>query len=297
MKIISLVFLFLFCFQTFAEIEIKLPELRGPVVDEVGFLEYEEQNELTETIKKIINLGGPHIQILMVDNLQGHTPEDFSIYVAETWQIGTGKEDNGIIILVAKEERKIRIEVGNGIEDRLTDYTTSMLIQDYLTPQFKNSRYFLGLRYTLEEIAKIFEIKLDPGQNKFQPIRLKKNQPTKTYLILPFLIFFIFIYPIYIRFLGTGRIARGGLGSIFFLLLSFVIIPVISIPIIAIFAFIGFFIGLIGPSNFLMSLNHHRSTSPWNSRGGGFGGGFEGSSGNWGGRGGGFSGGGASGDW
>lgn len=136
---------------------IKIPKLTSSVIDKAKLLSIKEREMLQKRIKKIFSNGGPQIQILTVENVQGLEIEDFSIRVAESWKIGSKEDGNGIIIIVAKEERKVRIEVGDGIEGDLTDYKSNQIIQEKIIPQFKLSRFSQGLQAAIIEIDWFFK--------------------------------------------------------------------------------------------------------------------------------------------
>ncbi|MEZ7198477.1 TPM domain-containing protein [Pseudodesulfovibrio karagichevae] len=84
------------------------------------------------------------VAVLTVPSLQGDSIDDFSIRVAEAWKVGQKSFDNGVILLVSKEDRKIRIEVGYGLEGRLTDVLAGQIIDNVITPQFKAGRFDQG---------------------------------------------------------------------------------------------------------------------------------------------------------
>ena len=269
--------------------EIQIPALRAPVMDEAQFLSEREEQDLNQLAYEIYTNKGPQITIFTVKDMQGNEIEDFSIRVAEKWQLGTKDQGNGLLIIIAKAERKMRIEVGQGIEGEITDYESNQYINQVLAPAFKRGQFHAGLRVVMEDIAGKFNVKMGSGRSyvrrSAQPVQLPKALITA----FPFIIIFIILGQLFLRkkpvargmFTGTSLAGAGFLfgGA--------------GIAIIGMLFFVGLMIGLIGLHNLLFAL----AAGGGRSRGGGFGGGGFGGGGGWSGGGGGFSGGGSSGNW
>jgi len=278
-------FLFLqFLTLTFGQ-EISLPALRSPVMDEAGFLNEREKESLAEFCYHIYTSKGPQITILTVNNLQGLPIEDFSIKVAEKWQLGTKDKDNGLLIIASKEERKIRIEVGNGIEGEITDFDSSKMIQNLMTPNFRQGNFYQGFRSVLEEVAERFQIPIQ-GQSSKVVRRIKRNKDNLIFDVFPFVILVLILGQI---FLSKNTTVRGFFSGFSLSGLSYFFIPGIGAGIFVIFL-VGLVLGLIGLNNLLYILASSGGGRGYH--GGGSGGGRS-----WSGGGGGFSGGGSSGGW
>ncbi len=127
---------------------LAVPPLTGPVVDEAGLLSGAEAQRLDRLARAALaGEGGQAVQLqfLLVPSLEGEPIEDYSIRVAEAWKIGDRKEGNGVLVVVARDDRKIRIEVGQGLEGQLTDVQSSRIIREVLQPAFRQQRYGAGL--------------------------------------------------------------------------------------------------------------------------------------------------------
>jgi uncharacterized protein len=127
---------------------LAVPPLTGPVVDQAGLLSGAEARRLEGLARAALaGEGGQAVQLqfLLVPSLEGDALEDFSIRVAEAWKIGSKKEGNGVLVVVARDDRKIRIEVGQGLEGQLTDVQSARLIRDVIQPAFRAQRYGDGL--------------------------------------------------------------------------------------------------------------------------------------------------------
>lgn len=128
---------------------LAVPELTGPVVDRAGLLSRTEARRL-EDLARAARAGGEggagiQLQYLIVPSLEGDALEDFSIRVAEAWRIGTKGRDDGVLVVVARDDRKVRIEVGGGLEGQLTDVQSSRIIRGTIAPAFRERRFGDGL--------------------------------------------------------------------------------------------------------------------------------------------------------
>lgn len=170
--------------------ELSFPTLNRPVIDMVGLLTEESQASLSSQIKQIYEAKGPQIGILVTNDLQGYPIEEYSIRLAERWQLGGAKSDNGLIVVIAPSERKMRIEVGGGVEGEITDLVASRLISDVLRPAFKAEDYAGGLQQVLIVVAERFDIKLNGagGVRRQKRVRTDISPGTLIFLIFLFVI-------------------------------------------------------------------------------------------------------------
>ncbi len=125
-----------------------VPPLTGPVVDEAGVLsgaEVRRLDSLARAARDLDGRRGVQLQYLLVQGLDGEPIEEFAIRVAEAWKLGDSARGDGVLLVVAVGDRKARIEVGNGVEGKLTDAQSSRIIRNVLTPAFRAGRYGDGL--------------------------------------------------------------------------------------------------------------------------------------------------------
>lgn len=275
--------------------EITVPRLTSPVVDLGGILSPGENARLADKIRDILKQNGPQIQILIVKDLGGFPIEEYSIKVAESWKIGSKAKGDGVIILMSQADREVRIEVGEGIEGELTDVEAHQIIQYGMIPEFRKGNFGKGFETAIDTIAGEFGIqaysKSASSRNLSPPKRLAKIRRSKEQmvsLLLPIIIFFA-TFPLIIKILGRNPLLRSVAGAAYMGALTFFLVGHLFFIILAVV--FGFFIGLIGPLNFLMVMLSSSGRGGYG-RGGSYGG-----SGGWSGGGGGFSGGGASGSW
>ncbi len=135
-------------FVAHASVIERSPE--GFVNDYAGMFTYSERSELEAKLVQFEQETGNEIVVVTVPTLEGDVIENVAVELFEAWGIGKKNEDNGVLLLIAREEREIRIEVGYGIEPVLTDAQSSWIIEDVLTPAFKEERYGEGVRAGLD---------------------------------------------------------------------------------------------------------------------------------------------------
>lgn len=131
-----------------AAAEVPVPTLTGPVVDRAGVLDERWSSRLSDLARAArAEEGGtgPQLQYLLVRSLEGEPIESFSMRVAEAWQIGSRGKDNGVLLVVSLQDRRVRIEVGGGIEGGLTDAQAGRIIRGTIAPAFREGRYGAGL--------------------------------------------------------------------------------------------------------------------------------------------------------
>lgn len=128
---------------TFAQI--NFPELTGRVVDNADILDDKTERVLSEQLEAHEQATGNQIVVVTLPNLQGHTIEDYGYQLGRHWQLGQKDKDNGALLIVAQEERKVRIEVGYGLEGELTDAVVSSIIHMVILPQFRQGDFNGGI--------------------------------------------------------------------------------------------------------------------------------------------------------
>lgn len=123
---------------------LEVPVLTGRVNDYASMLSAEVELEINEKLARVEEAESTQIVVLTINSLEGEPLEEFSIRVAEKWGIGQKGFDNGALLLVAKKERKVRIEVGYGLEGSLTDLTAGRIVDNGIVPLFAKGRFDEG---------------------------------------------------------------------------------------------------------------------------------------------------------
>ena len=147
----------LLCFSCAARAEVAVPPLTGRVVDQTGTLSSGDIASLQQTLRAFESRKGSQIAVLIVPTTDGEAIEPFSLRVAEAWKIGRKKIDDGALLVVAKNDRKLRIEVGYGLEGALTDVTAKRIIDEDITPKFKSGDFAGGVSAGINRMIKVID--------------------------------------------------------------------------------------------------------------------------------------------
>lgn len=263
---------------------------KGAVNDFAGMLTLSQAEGLAAKLSAFQQQTGNAIVVAMVNNLGGDTVLNFAVQLFRDWEIGQKGKDNGVLILVSKEDREMRIEVGYGLEGALTDAQSFWIIRDVLTPAFKNGDYAGGLDGAVDKIIGAI------SGTETVPSGSPSDSGSGSNLDWFFLVFFV---PIWLAsILGrskswwAGGVVGGAAGAIIGIIYGFLYSGIIAIGGLAV-------LGLVFDYFVSKSYGKYKSgggVPPWWLGGGGHGGrgGFGGGGGGFGGFGGGMSGGGGS---
>jgi uncharacterized protein len=258
---------------------LDLPALKGRVNDYAGMISPETVNQLEATLAAFEQSDSTQVVIVTVPNLDGTPIEDFGIKLGEAWKIGQAKKDNGVIFIVSKDDRKMRIEVGRGLEGVLTDLLTGRILDTVVRPSFKEGKYDEGFTAGTQAI-----IEACRGEFKNDGKRTGGNSdsPISGFLIFIAIgLYFAIVVVSSFTKIGGGAVGALGLPAI----IHFGVIPI---------GLTGLIISIIGGFAAGLILPH----IPIGGGGGRYGGGSSsGGGGGFSGGGGSFGGGGSSGGW
>jgi uncharacterized protein len=265
---------------------LDVPKLQGYVNDYAGMISPQAKAELDNELRNFEQTDSTQIVILTVPSLEGDPIEDFGIRVAENWQIGRKGKDNGAIFIVSKQDRKMRIEVGRGLEGTLTDLMSGRIIDLVVQPRFKRGDFDGGFIAGISAIIDTTrgEFKADGGPAQ------QRDTGSRFMSILIFGLFVMLVLGSMSRPLGAVAGAAGLPLAAFLSAISMSLVGFLAL------AGVGLVAGLLLPA--LFSAGGRGGGGFWPGGGyyGGGGGGF-GSGGGFSGGGGSFGGGGASGGW
>lgn len=274
----------LFCVTALAEVAV--PNLTQHITDLTGTLTVDEQQALESKLSAFEQTKGSQIAVLMLPTTQPETIDQYSIRVVDVWKLGRKKVDDGVLLLIAKEDRKLRIEVGYGLEGALNDATAKRIISEVISPLFKQGRYYAGVDAGVDNIVKVIEGEALPPPTSSHSSPGAYSDKFNNLLGAGVVIFMVgnFILRQILGRLPGGLIVGGLIGAVAWVILSSIAAGV-----------------MIGFMAFVLSMLFGQSGGGGSSFPTGWGGGsYRGgdSGGGWsGGGGGGFGGGGASGDW
>ncbi|TGN41854.1 TPM domain-containing protein [Marinobacter confluentis] len=182
------------------------PELTGRVVDRAEMLSPEVETRLTQMLQAHEQASTEQVVVVTLPDLQGYTIEDYGYQLGREWGIGQKDEDNGALLIVAEEERKVRIEVGYGLEGRLTDADSSVIINRIITPAFKKGQFEAGIFNGASAMVQV--LGGDPlAVSQGRPRTALAEKPNGGMVALFFIIMMATVF-----FIGSrgGRGGRGG---------------------------------------------------------------------------------------
>lgn len=281
-----------------------IPPLTGRVVDTTGTLSADQAQRISQALQAIEQRKGSQVVVLMVPTTRPEAIEQYGIRVADAWKIGRGevqgkKVDDGVILLIARDDRRLRIEVGYGLEGAIPDAIASRIINEAITPRFRQGDFAGGIQAGVDQIGKLIDG--EPLPAPWQPGNGARSPSSSGGDGFDWLGMGVFVLvggliatAVFGRFLGS---VAGGLGA--GLLASFGGLGLI-IAVVAGVAVFLFLLVFAASGRGMDALGRGRGSGPvvmlppgrW-----GGGGGFGGGGGGFGGGGGGFGGGGASGSW
>ncbi len=269
-----------------ARAEVPVPPLKARVTDLTGTLNATQKSDLESRIAAYEARRGSQMAVLLLPTTKPEEIDQYSIRVAEAWKIGRKGVDDGLLLVVAKDDRRLRIEVGYGLEGAIPDSMASRVIDERITPRFRDGDFYGGLRDGVEQLIRLAEgEKLPPPKAAADTGR---SPPGSVFdYFIPAIVFIVIAGGVLKAMLGRlpGSLAAGaGLGLIAWLWFG--------LAAAAAAAVIGFLLAFVNTG---MGRGGRWSSGSGGSWGGGSWGG--GSSSGWGGGGGGFGGGGSSGRW
>src|ERR1700722_15760002 len=293
----------LVCWAFAALADVAVPPLTGRVVDQTGTLSSGDVATLTQTLRDFEARKGSQIAVLIVPTTEPETIEQYSIRVAEAWKIGRKKIDDGALLVIAKNDRKLRIEVGYGLEGALTDVTSRRIIDEQIAPKFKAGDFAGGVTAGIDRMIRVIDGEPLPAPKPEASHGQDFDWISFLNPFNPFTIFGVFAVGTALRHLLGRLLGSGATGGAVAALVWYL---VGSIAISAILGVIGSAFTLFPDAICAGSQNAARSNAGrggWSGGGSYSGGGWSSGSssssdsGSFSGGGGGFGGGGASGGW
>ena len=166
------------------------PEPKSFVTDTVGLLTSDQTLELESTLNKFEQETSNEIAVLIVKTTAPETIEQYSIHVTDEWKIGKKDLDNGVLFLIALEDRAMRLEVGQGLEGVLTDLTATKLLDEFAKPYFKENDYYTGIKNVIEKTAAIAkgEYNIETPQEPLEENYFENIPAIIVLLVLPFIV-------------------------------------------------------------------------------------------------------------
>ena len=193
-----------------------VPYLSGRVVDQAEILTAPARERIDNMLQAHEQATGNQIAILTINGIGAEGIEDFAVRVFETWKLGSGEKDNGVLIVVAPQEHRMRIEVGYGLEDKLTDVAADRIIRNLMTPRFREGNYDVGVEAGATAVVQVLEggLPTTPDAEWAAPAKLGAGfhvEPAPMPLAERILIS-LFVFGIIGLFTFIGLVTPGGMG-------------------------------------------------------------------------------------
>jgi uncharacterized protein len=263
--------------------EVAVPPLGHRVTDLTGTLSADQQASLEAKLRQFEQQKGSQIAVLMVPTTRPEEIEQYSIRVVEAWKLGRKKVDDGVLVLVAKDDHKMRIEVGYGLEGVIPDAVAKRIVAEIMKPSFKQGDFFGGINLATDGL-----IALINGEALPEPTQQSSGEGMSDGGMLPILLFGGVFLAEFLR-AGLGRFWGGAVNAGIISVLAWImgggLVAMIFLAVAAFIVTVSNGLGWLGNSG-----RHGGGFSGGSSGGFSSGGGFSGG-------GGGFGGGGASGGW
>ncbi|MBO0755775.1 MAG: YgcG family protein [Bradyrhizobiaceae bacterium] len=194
------------CAQT-----LTFPTLTARIVDEANILDSATRTALTEKLAALETKTGDQLVIVTLKSLQGTSIEDFGYQLGRHWGIGQKDKNNGALLIVAPNERKVRIEVGYGLEGTLTDALSKVVIENAIVPRFRAGDFAGGITRGTDDIIQVLSGDAEAFKQQVAAKKALRNQPTDDWYGLLSLLFWIGVV-LFITFV-INRPRRGRRGS------------------------------------------------------------------------------------
>lgn len=195
----------LFAFAPMALADPTFPALSGRVVDEARILMPATEEAITAKLAALDGETGDQFVVVTLDSLQDYEIEDYGYRLGRHWGIGQSENDSGVLLIVAPNERKVRIEVGYGLEPTLTDALSNQIIQNDILPPFREGGYARGIEAGVDAV--IAQLKLDPEEARARAAAAVPSEAEAP--ILPGIIIALIFVFFFLALLG-GLGSRGG---------------------------------------------------------------------------------------
>ncbi|HEX8595998.1 MAG TPA: TPM domain-containing protein [Pseudomonas sp.] len=190
-----------------AQAALVFPPLTGRVVDNAQLLDPQGEMQLTQMLEAHQQASGEQVVVVTLPDLQGTSIEDFGYQLGRAWGIGEKGKDSGALLIVARDDRKVRIEVGYGLEERLTDAQSSVIINQVITPAFKVGKFQDGIIQGAQAIIQVLG-----GNPLALPSAESQQQDTGFDNVPVLIIVVVFLILVFLRS-GRGGGGRGGRGG------------------------------------------------------------------------------------
>jgi uncharacterized protein len=191
-----------------AALALDFPQLTGRVVDQAGVMSADSRTAVEAKLKELEDKSSIQLVVATVKSLQGSDIETYANQLFRTWKLGQAQKNNGVLLLVAPNEHKVRIEVGLGLEGTLTDALSSVIISSAIVPRFKAGDYSGGIERGVDGIISVLSGDTSDWQRK---VDIRPEQPSADFdKLFPILLFILVVFICWYLIHHAGPPGGGG---------------------------------------------------------------------------------------
>jgi uncharacterized protein len=187
------------------------PELAGRITDDAGLLTPADKSDIESDLSSLEQTSTDQLAVVTVKSLQGYSIEDYGIGLARKWGIGQKGKDNGVLLIVAPNDRKVRIEVGRRLEPFMTDTMSALIIQNAILPKFRRGDFAGGIKDGVRDIKSVLLGDAEEVKRRAAGPRTPENDPTVVFHIIIFVLIVAFI--IWVSYRNAKAMRASGLGG------------------------------------------------------------------------------------
>jgi len=193
-----------------ASAEPTFPPLPGRIVDDAHLLTPADKAAIESDLKALEDKSSDQIVVYTTNSLQGYPIEDYGYQLGRAWGIGQKGTNNGVILIVAPQDRKVRIEVGRGLEPQMTDLLSKLIIQNSILPRFKRGDFSAGIKAGVQDIRDVLLGDAEAVKERAAARPAPRNAPDNEELITLIFIVAIFLFVLWVQSQQGGPPLSGG---------------------------------------------------------------------------------------
>ncbi len=195
-----------FVFAATSALALTFPALTGRVVDEANILDAATRAALTQKLADLEAKSTDQLVVVTLKSLQGTSIEDYGYQLGRHWQVGQKEKNNGVLLIVAPAERKVRIEVGYGLEGTLTDLVSNFIIQNSILPRFRANDYPGGITRGVDDIVQV----LTGDAEEWKRRAAQRPEATSDWAVILFVLLIIAVVVVFIMIANASTPPPGG---------------------------------------------------------------------------------------
>ena len=190
--------------------EPTFPQLTGRITDEAGLLSAADRNEIDTELAALEAKSTDQLAVVTLKSLQGYDIADYGYQLGRKWGIGQAGKNNGILLIVAPNERKVRIEVGRRLEPIMTDAMSKLIIENAILPEFRRGDFPAGIRAGVRDIKDVLLGDAEKVKQRAQRVSAETDTMSVVLLIFWVCVVLFILYAVYSSSVASQNMAAGG---------------------------------------------------------------------------------------